>query len=125
MWLIVWMLPLVAAAGIVLAVVVGVRGETWPRAAAFAYAGLLSASAIALTLYVASEDDYRRGGISRWNAYDAHAVTVAAIAIGLAAAVALVGAATRRRARLAITGFLVSSAAFVLYFAAFLANSLN
>jgi hypothetical protein len=102
-----------------------VRGETWPRAAAFVYAALLGASAIALTLYVASEDDYRRGGISRWDAYDAHALTVAAIAIGLAAAVALVGAATRRRARLATIGFLVSSAAFVLYFAAFLANSLN
>ena len=125
MWLIVWMLPFVAAAGIVLAVVVAVRSETWPRTAAFAYAALLSASAIGLTFYVASEDDYRRGGISRWDAYDAHALTVAAIVIGLAAAVALVGAATRRQARLAITGFLVSSAAFVLYFAAFLANSLN
>jgi hypothetical protein len=66
-----------------------------------------------------------RGGISRWDAYDAHALTVAAIAIGLAAAVALVGAATRRRAGLAIIGFLVSSAAFALYFVAFLANSLN
>lgn len=74
------MLPFVAAAGIVLAVVVGVRGETWPRTAAFTYAALLSASAIALTFYVASEDDYRRGGISRWDAYDAYAVTVAAIA---------------------------------------------
>jgi hypothetical protein len=125
MWLIIWMLPFAAAAGIVLAVVVGVRGETWPQLAAFAYAALLSATAIALTAYVASEDAYRRGGISRWDAYDAHAVTVAAIAIGLAAAVALVAAATRRRPRLAITGFLVSSAAFVLSFAAFLANSLN
>ena len=65
MWLIVWMLPFVAAAGIVLAVVVAVRSETWPRTAAFAYAALLSASAIGLTFYVASEDDYRRGGISR------------------------------------------------------------
>ncbi len=125
MWLIIWMLPVVAAAGVALAALVGVRGETWPASAAFAYAALLSASAIALTLYVASEDDYRRGGISRWDAYDAHALTVAAIALGLAAAVALVGAATRRQARLAIPGFLVSSAAFVLYFAAFLANSLN
>jgi hypothetical protein len=125
MWLIVLMLPFVAAVGIGLAVVVGVRGETWPRASAFVYAALLGACAIGLTLYVASEDDYRRGGISRWDAYDAHALTVAAIAIGLAAAVALVGAATRRRARLATIGFLVSSAAFFLYFAAFLANSLN
>jgi hypothetical protein len=124
MWLMVWMLLFLAAAGILLAAVVGVRGEDWPRMAAFAYAALLSASAIALTLYVASEDDYRRNGISRWDAYDAHALTVAAIAVGLAAAVAVVGAATRRPTRLAI-GFLVSSAAFVLYFVAFLANSLN
>ena len=124
MWQIIWMLPLAAAAGIVLAVVVGVRGET-PRLAAFAFAALLSATAIALTLYVAGEDDYRRGGISRWEAYDAQAFTVTAIAIGLAAAVALVAAATRRRPSLAITGFLGSSAASVLFLAAFLANSLN
>jgi hypothetical protein len=124
MWPLVWMLPFGAATGIALAVVVGVRGETWPRSAAYVYAALLGASALALTVYVASEDDYRRGGISRWQAYDAHAVTVAAIAIGLGA-VALVGAATRRRTRLAIIGFLASSAAFALFFAAFLANSLN
>jgi hypothetical protein len=124
MWPLVWMLPFGAATGIALAVVVGVRGETWPRSAAYVYAALLGASALALTVYVASEDDYRRGGISRWQAYDAHAVTVAAIAIGLGA-VALVGAATRRRTHLAIIGFLASSAAFALFFAAFLANSLN
>ena len=95
MWLIVWMLPFLAVAG------------------------------IALALYVASEDDYRRGGISRWDAYDAHGITVAAIAVGLAAALALGWAAARRGARLAVVGFLVSSAAFALYFVAFLANSLN
>ena len=88
MWPLVWMLPLGAATGMALAVVVGVRGETWPRLAAFVYAALLGASALALTVYVASEDDHRRGGISRWQAYDAHAVTVAAIAVGLGAAVA-------------------------------------
>jgi hypothetical protein len=125
MWPLVWMLPFGAVTGIALAGVVGVRGETWPRSAALVYAALLGASALVLTAYVASEDDYRRGGISRWQAYDAHTVTVAAIAIGLGAAVALVGAATRRRTRLAIIGFLASSAAFALFFAAFLANSLN
>jgi hypothetical protein len=125
MWPLVWMLPFGAATGIALAVVVGVRRETWPRSAAFVYATLLGASALALTVYVASEDDYRRGGISRWQAYDAHAVTVAAITVGLGAVVALVGATTRRRARLAIIGFLASSAAFALFFVAFLANSLN
>ena len=119
------MLPFLAATGIALAVVVGLRGETWPRSAAFVYAVLLCASALALAMYVASEDDYRRGGISRWEAYDAQAITVAAIAIGLGAAVALVGAATRRAVRLAVIGFLASSAAFALSFAAFLANSLN
>lgn len=125
MWPLVWMLPFGAAAGIALAAVVSVRGETWPRSAAFVYAALLGASALALTVYVASEDDYRRGGISRWQAYDAHPVTVAAIAVGLGSAVALVGAATRRRTGLAIIGFLASSAAFALFFVAFLANSLN
>ena len=86
---------------------------------------MLAASALALTLYVASEDDYRRGGISRWDAYDAHELTVAAIATGLVDAVVLAGAAARRRTRFAIVGFLASTAAFTLYFAAFLANSLN
>jgi len=69
------MLPFGTATGIALAVVVGIRGETWPRSAAFVYAALLGASALTLTVYVASEDDYRRGGISRWQAYDAHTVT--------------------------------------------------
>jgi hypothetical protein len=125
MWPVVWMLPFLAATGLALAVVVGVRGETWPRSAAFLYLALLGGSALALTLYVASEDDYRRGGISRWHAYDAQELTVAAIATALAAAAALISAAKRRRAGLAIIGFLASSAAFALCFAAFLANSLN
>jgi hypothetical protein len=125
MWPLVWMLPFGAATGIALAVVVGVRGVTWPRSAAFVRAALPGASALALTVYAASENDYRRGGISRWRAYEAHAVTVAAIAVGLGAAVALLGAATRGRAGLAIIGFLVSSAAFALFFVAFLTNSLN
>jgi hypothetical protein len=119
------MLPFASVTGVVLAVVVGVRRESWPRSAAFGYAALLGVAAVALTLSVASEDDYRRGGISRWQAYNAHVLTIAALAIGLGAGLALVGAAMRRRASLAVTGFLASSAAFVLYFAAFLANSLN
>ena len=125
MWPVVWTLPILSATGLALAVAVGARRETWPRSAAFAHAALAAGSAIALTLYVASEDDYRRGGISRWQAYDAHEVTVAAIAIGVGAAVALAVAATRRCAGLAIIGFLASTAAFALCFAAFLANSLN
>jgi hypothetical protein len=125
MWLVVWMMLVAAAAGIALAVAVGVRGGTWPRWTAFFYAALLAASALALTLYVASEDDYRQGGISRWDAYDAHELTVGSIAMGLVAAIVLVGAATWRRTGVAIVGFLASTAAFTLYFAAFLANSLN
>jgi hypothetical protein len=120
MWLVEWMMPFAAATGVALAVAVGVRGGTWPRWTAFFYSALLAGS-----LYVASEDDYRRGGISRWDAYDVRGLTVAAIAIGLVAAVVLVGAATWRRTGFAIIGFLASSAAFTLYFAAFMANSLN
>jgi hypothetical protein len=125
MWPVVWIMLLAAATGIALAVAVGVRGATWPRWTAFFYSALLAGSALTLTLYVASEDDYRRGGISRWEAYDAHEVTVGAMATGLAAALVLVGAATWRRTGLAIVGFLASTAAFALYFVAFLANSLN
>jgi hypothetical protein len=125
MWPLVWMLPLLAAAGILLAVVVHLRSEKWPRAAGLAHGALLAVSTLSLTLYVASEDDYRRGGISRWEAYDAEAVTVAAIAVGLVAAVALVGASARRRPGLAVAGFLVSAVALALQFVAFLANSLN
>jgi hypothetical protein len=125
MWPLVWMLPLLAAAGILLAVVVHLRSEKWPRAAGFVHAALLGVSTLGLTVYVASEDDYRRGGISRWEAYDAEALTVAAIAIGLVAAVALVGACARRRPGLAVAGFLVSAVALALQFVAFLANSLN
>jgi hypothetical protein len=125
MWPVVWMMPFAAATGIALAIVVGVRGARWPRSTALVYSALLTASALALALYVASEDDYRRGGISRWDAYDAQELTVAAIATGLVAAVVLVGAATWRRAGLAIIGFLASTAAFTQYFVAFLANSLN
>jgi hypothetical protein len=125
MWPIVWMLPLLAVAGVVLAVAVGVRGDGWPRPVAFAYAAFLAGWAIVLAFYVAGEDDYRGGGISRWDAYDAHPVTVAAIGIGLVAAVALAGAATHGHTGLVVSGFLGSSAAFLLQFIAFLANSLN
>jgi hypothetical protein len=99
------MLPFLAATGIALAVVVGIRGEKWPRSAAFLYLALLGGSALALTLYVASEDDYRRGGIGRWHAYDAQELAVVAIATALAAAAVLISAARRRRAGLAIIGF--------------------
>jgi hypothetical protein len=125
MWPMVWTLPFLAVGGVVLAVAVGVRDDAWPRVATFAYMALLTVRAIALALYVASEDDYRGGGISRWDAYDAHPVTVAAIGTALIAAVALAVAATRRHAGLAVSGFLGASAAFALQFAAFLANSLN
>jgi hypothetical protein len=69
-------------------------GGKWPRWSAFLYLALLGGSALALTLYVASEDDYRRGGIGRWHAYDAQELTVAGIATTLAAAAVLINAAS-------------------------------
>jgi hypothetical protein len=125
MWPVVWMLPLLAAAGTLLAVWAFRRSDRWPRTAGFAQAALLGVSTLGLTVYVASEDDYRRGGISRWEAYDAEALTIAAIGIGLLAAIVLVGASAHRRPGLAVAGFIASAVALALQFVAFLANSLN
>src|SRR3954452_651619 len=57
---------------------------------------VLLSLAVVMTAYVVAEDDYRHDGRSRWTVYDAHAVTVAAVAAAvIAAAVALFTA--RRR----------------------------
>jgi hypothetical protein len=87
--------------------------------------GVAALTAFVLALYVASEDDYRRGGISRWDAYDAKELTAAAIAVGVAASIMLLLAAARGRHRLGTAAALTSTAAAVLAFLAFLANSLN
>jgi hypothetical protein len=77
-----------------------------------------------LARYVAGEDDYRRNGISRWEAYDAHGVTVAAIGAGLAVA-ALALLAFRRDGPIVRAVGLASVATAVLFLVAFAANSLN
>ena len=93
--------------------------------AAMVQAGIVGLTTFVLALYVASEDDYRRGGISRWEAYDAKELTVGAIAVGAAASIMLLLAAARGRQRLGTAAALTSTAAAVLAFMAFLANSLN
>jgi hypothetical protein len=119
----IWAQPLVAAAGVVLAGGIILRIAHW-RVGVLVQGAVVAASTLALGLYVASEDDYRRGGISRWEAYDAQALTVGAIAAGVAASILLVLAARGRR-WLGIAASLASTAAAVLAFTAFLANSLN
>ena len=101
----------------------GPAGST--RSATLTGQGILFAVACAyLIYYAASEDSYRRGGISRWEAYDAKALTVGAIATCLAVSgVALV--ADRRRGRLAWLAGVGGIAASLLFFAAVAANSLN
>jgi hypothetical protein len=92
-------------------------------AALIAQAAIFLWGAAYLTYYVASEDDYRRGGISRWDAYDAHVVTVAAITACLAVAAGALAAQRWRRIVAAVGGAGVT--VMVLFAAAFLANSLN
>ena len=93
------------------------------RAAVIAQAAIFLWGAVYLTYYVASEDDYRRGGISRWDAYDAHVVTVAAITACLALAAGALAAERRRSFAAAVGG--AGLAVLILFAAAFLANSLN
>jgi tellurite resistance protein TehA-like permease len=84
---------------------------------------LFVGASIYLVVYVAGEDDYRGNGISRWDAYDAHTVTVIAIAGSLAVGIcALV--AERRRALVRLAGLFGAGAA-LLFGMAYLANSLN
>jgi hypothetical protein len=85
---------------------------------------LFAAAAGYLTYYAASEDSYRRGGISRWEAYDAHALTVGAILACLAVS-ALAALADRRRGRMVLLAGPVGLAAAILFAVAFAANSLN
>jgi hypothetical protein len=118
-----WLLVLAGAAGIVLAAAAGLGAGGRTQAGAVAQAALLAGSTLALALYVASEDDYRRGGISRWEAYDAQELTTAALSTGAAAAVGLVLARDGRGWLVAAS--LASTVAAALQFAALFANSLN
>jgi hypothetical protein len=108
-----WRAPALGHAG------AGRRSQTLvSQAALFAGAGAY------LVYYAASEDSYRRGGISRWEAYDAHALTVGAIGACLAVSmVALL--ADRRRGRAVWLAGPAGLAAALLFAAAFATNSLN
>jgi hypothetical protein len=77
-----------------------------------------------LTYYAASEDSYRRGGISRWEAYDAHALTVGAIGACLAVCVLAVLTDRRRGLMVSLSGP-AGVAAALLFATAFVANSTN
>jgi hypothetical protein len=93
--------------------------------AALVQGGMVAVTTLVLALYVASEDDYRRGGITRWEAYDATELTAGAIVMGVAASIMLLLAAARGRQGLGMAAALASTPAGVLAFTAFFANSLN
>ena len=114
----VWLLPVLALVGLALAVF-------GTSTAALLQAAVVTVSTVAVAGYVASDDDYRDTGISRWEAYDAKWLTTAAVALGAVAAVGLVVAAVVKRRRLRMTAFLASSGAALVQFLAVLANSLN
>ena len=101
------------------------RSETGRRSATLIGEAMLFAGAGGyLTYYAASEDSYRRGGISRWEAYDAHALTVVAISACLAVCV-LAFVADRRRGRLLSFAGPAGLGAALLFAVAFIANSNN
>ena len=127
MWTIFWLvLPLVAFTSLIVSGLAVVdRGVGPATGAALIEAAVLAASTATLVGYVASEDDYRDNGISRWEAYDAQVLTSVAVAAGAVAAAALVLAWKRWRRPLAVTAFLAAAGAAALQFVAFLANSLN
>lgn len=101
------------------------RAETESRSPTLLGQVVLFASAGAyLTYYVASEDSYRRSGISRWEAYDAHVMTVVAIAACLSVS-ALALFADRRRGRSVWLAAPAGMAAGLLFAAAFVLNTNN
>jgi hypothetical protein len=101
------------------------RNEAGSHSPTLVYQAILFALAGGyLTYYAASEDSYRRGGISRWEAYDAHALTVAAILACVAVCVLAVLADRRRGLMVSLAGP-AGVAAALLFAAAFVANSIN
>src|SRR5687768_8803839 len=86
---------------IVRAAVLGHARTRAPSPTLLGQAILFAAAAGYLIHYAASEDSYRRGGISRWEAYDAHVLTVGAILVCLAVC-ALAALADRRRDRVVL-----------------------
>ena len=123
MWhALVWLQVPVALAGLVLAVTA--LGGRWLRTGACVQAAAVAASTVGLAVYVAGEDHYRRNGMSRWAAYDAELVTVAAFAAGTGAGVLLLVAAGRDRRGLGGVASLLSVGAAALTFVAYSANLL-
>jgi hypothetical protein len=101
------------------------RTETGSRSPTLIGEAMLFAGAgVYLVYYAASEDSYRRGGISRWEAYDAHALTVGAITACFAVCV-LAFVAYRRRGRVVSFAGPAGLAAALLFAVAFVANSNN
>ena len=101
------------------------RSETFRRSATLIGEAMLFASAGGyLTYYAASEDSYRRGGISRWEAYDAHALTPAAILACVAVCV-LAALSDRRRGLMVSLAGPAGVVAALLFAAAFVANTTN
>jgi hypothetical protein len=117
------LLPVLGFMGVVLPVALRKGGQLVVGACAQAIGVGLACAA--LVLYVASEDDYRDNGTSRWAAYGAQEITVTAVAVGVGAVALLLAASLLRRRELAIIGFLMSTVAAVLVFLAIVANSLN
>jgi hypothetical protein len=85
---------------------------------------LFAGVSVYLVVYVVGEDDYRDNGISRWEAYDAHLVTVAALVAGFATCVVALLAGRGRR-RLARPVGALGALSAVLLGLAFIANSVN
>ena len=123
---VVWLLlPAIATAGLFSAASALVARHRVLRVVALMQAAGLAVASVALTLYVAAEDDYRSDGTSRWEAYDVKELTVVAVAVGGLAVAALVWASATQRRGPAIGGFVASSAAAALQFAAMIANTVN
>ena len=124
LWLSLWL-------GVVLAIATSVVAGSAPgrlasRMMLGAEAVWLAVTTAALIAYIAGDDAYRDNGISRWDAYDAHALTIAAVGLGAAAIVAVGFALVRRHsARAALVAGLVAVVASVLQLAAFIANTVN
>ena len=98
---------------------------TWRPRLATAQAAALLVLTILLVLYAASEDSYRRGGISRWDAYGAKGFVTFAVVTGLVVAAALVVAHFAKPSRLGRVAALASAAAAALQVMAFVALTVN
>src|SRR4051812_20533742 len=86
---------MMSAVLVVALVAPALRDPGWRRRLAAAESGLFALLAVAMVVDVAGEDDYLNDGTSRWAAYDAHGISVAAVLSSLLGCV-LAGAAVRR-----------------------------